>query len=195
MSDSRKNIFLTFDDGPNEPYTSQILDVLKKNQIKASFFVCGSNVERYPEAVRRIIGEGHAVGNHSFSHPFVLSFFGLLPKEIEKTEKIIMKVAGIKTVLFRSPWGLISFRPWLKSYLVRNNYRFVGWDVDSRDWMNPGSNKIIDRVFKKARENSIILLHDGKEARGNGDRSQTVTALPTIIEKLTARGYSFDKIT
>lgn len=186
------DIFLTFDDGPNEPYTSQILDVLKAHEAKATFFVCGMGVERFPQVVRRILDEGHSIGNHAYSHSMLLTITGFLGKEIEKTGELILKTAGVKTRLFRPPWGVAT--PWLKRYLKAHQYQTVLWDVNSYDWSGIPASSIEGIVLKKARPGAIILLHDGKDAKQRHDRSQTVQALPAIIKTLKQRGFCFKSI-
>lgn len=181
-----QKVFLSFDDGPNEPYTSQILDTLKAESVRASFFVCGKNVRRFPEVTKRIVADGHAIGNHSHSHSFFLTLLGLLKKETLETNQIIESVTGVRPTLFRPPWGLAT--PWLKSQIPE--MQIVRWDIDSRDWRRPGVEKIVKRVTKNIRPGAIVLLHDGQKTKG-GDRSQTVTALPLLIRALKDKGYTF----
>ena len=181
------DIFLTFDDGPNEPYTSQILDVLKEHQAMATFFVCGKGVERFPQITRRILDEGHSLGNHAYSHSMLRTITGLLGKEIEKTSELILKTTGAKTHLFRPPWGVAT--PWLKRYLKANKYQTVLWDINSYDWTEIPASSIEGIVLKKARPGAVILLHDGKNSKHHHDRSQTVQALPAIIKALRQKGF------
>jgi len=187
----KKNIFLTFDDGPSEPYTSQILDILKEFEAKASFFVCGENVKQYPQTVERIIEEGHVIGNHTYSHSLILSLFGCLAKEIEKTTKIIQETVGVRTNFFRPPWGLVTSR--LAKYLEKNNYKLILWDINTQDWQRPPVRVIEERIFSKIKPNSIILFHDGHCGKSY-DRSQTVSALPPIIKKLKEQSYILKNI-
>ena len=123
QASKQAKVFLTFDDGPNEPYTSKILDILKEHQAKASFFACGKNIERYPDSIKRIVAEGHTIGNHAYTHSKLISRLGLLAGEIEKTSKIIEQITGRKTHYFRPPWGMLT--PWLRSYLRKNNYQII----------------------------------------------------------------------
>lgn len=181
------DIFLTFDDGPNEPYTSQILDVLKAYEAKATFFVCGMGVERFPQIARRILDEGHSIGNHAYSHSMLLTITGLLGKEIEKTGELIQKTTGVKTRLFRPPWGVAT--PWLKRYLKAHHYQTILWDINSYDWSGMPASSIEGIVLKKAHPGAVILLHDGKNSKQRHDRSQTVQALPPIIKALKQRGF------
>lgn len=181
------DIFLTFDDGPNEPYTSQILDVLKAHEAKATFFVCGMGVERFPHIVRRILEEGHSIGNHAYSHSMLLTITGFLGREIERTGELILKTTGAKTRLFRPPWGVAA--PWLKRYLKTRRYQTILWDVNSYDWSGIPASSIEGIVLKKACPGAVILLHDGKNSKQHHDRSQTVQALPAIIKTLKQRGF------
>jgi len=187
----KKEIFLTFDDGPSEKFTPKILETLKEKNIKATFFVCGKNVQRCPEVLKETVKEGHKIGIHSFSHK--RSFLINYKKEIEKTEEIIFKTVGIKTNLFRAPWGICPF--YIKKYLREKNYLEIFWTIDSKDWKGWEAKKIVKNVIKKInssqREREIILLHDGQECDINFDRSQTVFALKDLIEEFLKRGYSF----
>jgi peptidoglycan/xylan/chitin deacetylase (PgdA/CDA1 family) len=168
-----KKIFLTFDDGPNE-YTLKILEILKKLNVKATFFVCGKNCQKYPEILRKILNEGHSIGNHSFSHS--MKFFFNSKKEIERTNEIIKEITGIETKIFRPPWGILT--PWLKKYLLENGYKTVFWDVDSGDWKG----KISEKIFEKIKPNSIILFHD---------TLQTSLFLSKILENLKRENFVF----
>jgi peptidoglycan/xylan/chitin deacetylase (PgdA/CDA1 family) len=188
MENRKMKICLTFDDGPS-PFTLQILDVLKKFNVKATFFVCGKCIENYPEIAKRIVKEGHKIGNHTFSHSFFLSLSGLLKEEIEKTEEIIYKVTNVKTKLFRPPWGIL--RPWLKKFLKEKGYKIILWDVNSYDWLQIPAKLIEKMVLKKVKENSILLFHDGCHGK-KCSRSQTVIAISSIIKELKKRNCSFE---
>lgn len=182
-----RKVFLTFDDGPNEPYTSRILDILKEFEAKATFFVCGKNVEYFPEVAQRILNEGHAIGNHAYSHSRILTFTGLLRQEIERTTEIIYKTTGVRTNFFRPPWGVVA--PWIKSYLKANNYKLILWDINSYDWAKAPAPVIEEIVLRKIKPDSIILLHDGKNAMLHSNRSQTVLALSSLIKNIKQRGF------
>jgi peptidoglycan-N-acetylglucosamine deacetylase len=187
-----KNVFLTFDDGPNEPYTSQILDILKKFQIKASFFVCGKNVLYYPQVAKNIVKEGHIIANHTYSHSRFLAYTGLLHKEIKKTEKIIQEITGENSKFFRPPWGVVT--PWLRRYLKINDYKLVLYNIEAYDWKKISASVIAKKALEKARPSSIILLHDGSGTCHNSDHRQTVKALPYIIRQLEIEGFVFEGV-
>jgi len=191
-SSPRNSIFLTFDDGPNEPYTSQILDILKHYRACASFFVCGKNALFYPEVTRRIVAEGHSLGNHSYSHSRLLTYAGLLRREIETTDEILQKITGVETRLFRPPWGIAM--PWLGSYIKASGHKMILWDIMAFDWWKVPVSFIINRVSSHARPNAIVLLHDGNQTRKNSNRNRTVLALPGIIEKLKEKDFDFETL-
>jgi peptidoglycan/xylan/chitin deacetylase (PgdA/CDA1 family) len=192
-----KTIYLTFDDGPNEPYTSQILDILKTFGTKAAFFVCGQNIERHPESLKKIFNEGHAIGNHSYSHNMSKVLLGgqALKEEIIKTNRLIKQYAGIDSILYRSPWGLTM--PWLRPWLKANNFNVYHWDIMAYDWRQPPADWMADYIVSKVNikiaPDPIILLHDGNQTMG-GDRSQTVKALPVILESLLKQNYKFQSL-
>jgi len=180
---------LTFDDGPNDIYTPQILEILKSYNVKATFFVCGKNAERYPHILKRIAQEGHSIGNHTYSHNRLLTFLGLLKREVEITQKLITAVTSHTTTLFRPPWG---FAPsWLKRYLMIQGFRLILWDIDPKDWRQPPSDEIVRRIMMEVRDDAIVLLHDGDGIRQKGTRQNTVNALPHLIQLLLQQGYNF----
>jgi len=186
---SEKKVALTFDDGPNEPYTSEILQVLRDNNVRATFFVTGKNVETFPETAREIVREGHAIGNHSYSHKdLVLDTNSQVRQEIVKTSDIIEQVTGQRTNLFRPPYGDKDF---LTLHQVQKlGYLMVEWTVSAQDWRRPGVSRIVRRVVQGVEPGAIVLMHDGDKLR-RGDRSQTVAALPTVIRELRRQGYEF----
>ena len=192
-STQKKLIALTFDDGPYGTSTRQILDILKKENIHATFFVIGQNVLEFPEEVRREIQEGNIIGNHSFNHS------KRLPKmtaeefkiDLDRTEEIIASSTGIRPKLYRPPYGALSTP--MRDVLAQEGYRTSLWNVDPNDWdyAHSPSDKIIHSVLDAVKPNSIVLFHDGRDTQINYPRDNTVTALPIIIEALKAQGYSF----
>lgn len=188
-----KPIYLTFDDGPLEPFTSQILDVLDKYNAKATFFVCGKNAEVFPEIVKKIAAAGHSLGNHSYSHPWVRSYLGLLEKEVKKTDQILYELAGSRPYLLRMPWGI--HWPWVKKFAKDNGYNLLRWDVAGLDWFKVSPEYISGRILRRLRPKSIVLLHDGSMPKGRDSRSNTVKALEQILQALPAQGYYAEKIT
>lgn len=188
-SDQKKVIALTFDDGPDEDFTPQILDILKKNNAKATFFVVGQKVGWNPEIVKRAFDEGHEIGNHTFMHINVCNnSTEKLNSEIIKTQEIIKKVTGKEPTWFRPPYRAINES--LFNLMKSKDMKVVLWsDFDARDWSNPGVGNIISTIEKNAKNGSIVLLHDYNSIRN--DKSQTIKALECIIPELQKQGYEF----
>ena len=185
-----KKVALTFDDGPNEPYTSQILEILKDHNIHATFFMVGKNVETFPDAARAVVAAGHVIGNHSYDHHRLLAKTNEeVRQEILKTEAAVEKATGERTKLFRPPYGDKDI---FTVHQTRDlGYVMVEWSVSAEDWRKPGPEKIVQNVMHGAGNGAIILMHDGDKWRHGSDRSQTVQALPTLIEDLQEAGYEF----
>jgi peptidoglycan/xylan/chitin deacetylase (PgdA/CDA1 family) len=177
------DVALTFDDGPDSRFTPQILAILARENVHATFFMVGANVVKHPQIARRVADEGHAIGNHTFTHPdLIVAAPRRVRSEIERTEQAILRATGIRTDLFRPPYGFRT--PVVYRQLQRDGLRMVEWTLTSQDWRNRGPAKICQRVLRRVRPGSIILFHDGR-----GNRSDTVAALPTIIRALKGRGY------
>lgn len=178
-------IALTFDDGPNPISTSQILAILQRYEIKATFFDTGYLVKDFPNIVRQEFLQGHSIGDHSWSHPQLtnLSAAGIL-SQLVSTSNAIQSVTGVRPTIFRPPYG--SFNRTVVAQAFQQNLTTIVWNNDARDWASPGVNTIVSRVLNEAHNGGIILLHDG-----GGYRYQTVEALPIIITALKQRGYTF----
>jgi len=181
-------VALTFDDGPDPEWTPKVLDVLKAAKIKAAFFLVGVNAERYPNLVRRIVDEGHEIGNHTYYHPnLALCWPEHIRLELNATQLLIQTLTGRATTLFRPPYAadtqparLAELTP--LQIAQDQNYLVVLENIDPQDWARPGADVILQRVKQQRHDGNIILLHDA-----GGDRSQTLEALPRIIEYLQAR--------
>ena len=187
----QKLVALTFDDGPNEPYTARVLDILQREHVHATFFLIGRNVRRFPDTVARIVREGHVVGNHSDSHPLAFAFrpSPQLQQEVDDAEESIHAAGGTYPSLFRPPNGLRS--PWLMSLLEADSLVAVTWDDAPKDWDPRPASELVKRTLEQVHPGAIILLHDGMNLTHEADQSETVKALPGIIEGLRARGYHF----
>jgi len=185
----QRQVALTFDDGPHPPYTGQVLDILERYGVPATFFCIGLNAGARVEEIERMGALGHEFGNHTWSHPFLPELsHAELAEQIARTAEVIAQANGGATPsLFRPPYG--SRTPRVLGWLGELEPRVVLWDVEAADWAMPGADVIARRVLDQARSGSIILLHDG-----GGDRSQTVAALPMIIEGLLERGYQFVRV-
>jgi len=184
-----RRVALTFDDGPLPPYTTEVLRVLERYQVPATFFCIGLNAMAYPDEVRKIRDHGHSFGNHTWSHPFLPELTrSALAEQLDRTAELIATVSGAdRPRFFRPPYG--SRTPEVLRWLGELNTTTVLWDVAPDDWAMPGAQTIATGVVNETTDGSIVLLHDG-----GGDRSQTVAALPSIIESLLDRGFEFVRV-
>jgi peptidoglycan-N-acetylglucosamine deacetylase len=176
-------IAMTFDDGPSEKLTPELLDLLAQHHIHATFFVIGKNVVEHPEILQRAVREGHEIGNHSWSHPS----FGKMRDEkvraeLQKTDDATRAAIGVRPVLMRPPYGSITARQkqWIHSEF---GYRTILWDVDPLDWKRPGPSVITSRIVRETRPGSIILSHDIHPG--------TIKAMPATFDQLEAKGFKF----
>ena len=194
---ANKKIVISFDDGPDPQWTPKMLDILKQKNVPAVFFVIGNMANQRPDILQREYAEGHEIGNHTFTHPR----FDDIPQselrwQLNLTQRLIESTLGVKSILFRPPYG-IDHQPEYAEEVSQlplaqeMGYLIVGQRIDPDDWsLRDGkpipAKEIVDSVLRQADKGNIILLHDG-----GGDRSQTLTALPKIIDALRARGYQF----
>jgi peptidoglycan/xylan/chitin deacetylase (PgdA/CDA1 family) len=177
--ENSKIIALTFDDGPNE-YTLSILDILKRKNVKATFFCIGKNIEKQPEILKRIIEEGHIVGNHSYSHSNFFDFYrkNRLITEIRKTDALIESISGKKVQLFRPPYGVTN--PSIRRALEVTNHKVIGWNIRSLDGILKNEKIIFARINKRIVPGGIVLLHD---------TSHTVAILERLMLHLEENKY------
>jgi len=185
---TQRIVALTFDDGPNPPYTGQILDILKEYHVPATFFVLGQNAEKHPELVRRIVAEGHQIGNHTYSHLDLLKADRpTIADQVDRTSKIIADITGQPPRVVRPPHG---FRDAVViDVMAERGLKVVEWSVASRDWTNPGVDEIVNRTLGRVKNGAVILLHDGDGVAQRASREQTVEATRQIIRQLLAQGY------
>ena len=197
LNTDQRIVALTYDDGPNPPYTERLLDVLAKHHVKATFFLIGNRIEKHPETVNRVIAEGHQIGNHTYSHPLL----GFLPpfyvrREIERTDARLRQQGVMEETVFRAP-VLTRFLPvaWV---LAKRNRAHISCNVWSWDWTTQNPDKITKTVLKKTLSRtgagSIIVLHDGKAENKNANRSGTIAATDQIITALKRDGYQFVRL-
>ncbi|WP_425038536.1 polysaccharide deacetylase family protein [Primorskyibacter sp. S187A] len=176
-------VAMTFDDGPHPKHTPRLLDMLRERNIKATFYLIGNRVVTWPKIAARIAEEGHEVGNHSWSHPF-LSKMGQssVLREIDKTTNAIWHATGRPPVTFRPPYGAFTRaqRTWLHG---ARKLPTILWSVDPADWRRPGANVVASRILKASHKGAIILSHDIH--RG------TIDAMPRTLDGLSARGLKF----
>jgi peptidoglycan-N-acetylglucosamine deacetylase len=176
-------VLLTFDDGPDPEKTPKVLDILAKHNIKAIFFMIGNKAEQQPELIRRVVAEGHLIGNHSYAHNNFMSLFSKknLKADIEKNQMVLEELTGRKIPFFRPPIGYTN--PTYAKVLKEMRLTNVGWTVRSYDSVYKEPNKLIERLLSKIAPGSIVLLHDNLQV--------TVDALDHFIAKATANGIKF----
>jgi peptidoglycan-N-acetylglucosamine deacetylase len=178
-------VYLTFDDGPTPAWTPRVLALLARYQARATFFVLGRSAAAYPELVRQEFAAGHGVGNHTWSHRRLTNLRGAqLVAEVNGTSTVIQQITGAPVRCLRPPFATVDAA---SAEQVRAlGLRLVLWDIDTNDWLRPGTGAIAGRVLGRVRSGDVILMHDG-----GGDRSQTVAALEQVLATLSARGYRF----
>lgn len=185
LKNSEKVIALTVDDGPWPETTEEMLDIFQQNDVKATFFWIGKSIENSPEIARRVVAQGHAIGNHTWHHWYDPMDAATAASEIDRTAKLIYETTGVKTTFFRPPGGVLNNG--LAKYAQEQNYSVVMWSVTSAD-TDPRAQPeaFVDNVLKGAKPGAIVLMHDG-----GGDRSRTIKALPDMIAGLKKEGYRF----
>jgi peptidoglycan/xylan/chitin deacetylase (PgdA/CDA1 family) len=183
----RPCVCLTFDDGPHAETTPRLLDLLRQKNVKATFFVVGREAERHPDLVRRLIDEGHTVGNHTYSHPALFCFLtpARLRSEVERTQATLARLIGRPPRLFRSPVGLRH--PFLAGVLEDAGVEYISWELRTFD-THPGSaTSFRDRILEGVGPGDIVLMHD-RPALGT---TALFSVLPEVIDRLKDRGYEF----
>ena len=180
----KKVIALTFDDGPWPNTTAKVLDILKKNRIKSTFFVVGQNVKNYPDLTKQIVADGHVIANHTWHHWYHNMNAQAAAYEVANTGDIIYQTTGVRTSLFRPPGGIMNNG--VAAYAKNNKYAVIMWSADSMDYSRPAVPRLMNNIFREAKPGGIVLMHDG-----GGDRSHTVKALPEIISRFRKQGYEF----
>lgn len=180
-----KELAITFDDGPNE-LTPKFLEILEKFQAKATFFCIGKNVEKYPEIVKSIIQQGHTIGNHTFNHSNQNGFFNTskVIDEISKTENVIYEITGMKTNLFRPPFGITN--PNIAKAINKLQYRSIGWNIRSLDTVIKNPNQLYKKVKNKVNPGSIILFHDNS--------LHSLIVLEQLLRDLSKDNYTFKTV-
>lgn len=190
-STPQKLVALTFDDGPYGTSTEQILAILKREQVPATFFLMGENVLKYPELTREIVADGHEIGNHTFSHRDLktLKLTSALD-DIERGEAAIASTTGQRPKLFRPPYGSISGL--LIPRVEKRGYKLIFWNVDPDDWDIRTSSMEIEKWIRTHEKPKMVIdFHDGRDTHINYPRDNTVGALPFVIEDLKKDGYTF----
>ena len=183
-------IALTFDDGPNDPYTLKLLDVLAKHDVCATFFLIGRYVRQRPDIAVEINRGGHILGNHTLTHPLLISTsFKRSLREIAHCQAAIRDATGEHAQLFRPPWG--GRRPGTFRLVRQLGLEPVMWNVTGYDWDAPSADYIEQKVTSKIRGGDVILLHDGGHKAFGTDRSKTVEVVDRLISRYKGEGYQF----
>lgn len=176
-------VAITFDDGPHPQNTPRLLDMLKERNIKATFYVIGKSVEAHPQIIRRMVAEGHEIGNHTWSHPNLTKLSqSAVEQELRKCEAAIAKAAAVRPRTMRPPYGAFtqSQRVWAFDNF---GYPTILWDVDPQDWKRPGVSVVANRIVSNTQNGSIILAHDLHKT--------TVDSMPRALDDLLRKGYKF----
>ena len=189
-----RTLALTYDDGPNDPWTMRLLEVLQKQQIQATFFMMGQYVRERPEIARAVREAGHTIGNHSFTHPNLI-FAGetKLRLELEETSKAIEDATGERPLLFRPPFG--GRRPGTFKVVKELGMLPVMWRVICYDWKANSHEQILEHARRQIVGGEVVLLHDGGHLCMGEDRSHTLRATGELISEYKDRGYQFTTVT
>ncbi len=173
-------VAITFDDGPSPQHTTEILDILKANNVNAAFFCIGKNIQSNPELTKRIIAEGHMIGNHSYSHHFFFDFFSRMKmiNEIDTTNHAVANITGTRPIFFRPPYGVTT--PVLAKAIQTAGMITIGWSLRSMDTVTKEKNRLVTNIGSKLRGGDILLLHDTEKV--------TAAALQDIIELIKQKG-------
>lgn len=176
-------IALTFDDGPHATNTPRLLDILRSKNVKATFYVTGENARRYPHILRRMIAEGHEIGNHTLTHGKITRMNeSQVRQEIVATHQAVQSATGVIPRSFRPPYGATTpeINSWIKAEFGMPS---ITWSVDPEDWKKPGVNVVTSRLVNGASRGGILLLHD--------IHAPSIDATPGAIDRLAARGFQF----
>ncbi len=183
VSVSQPCVAMTFDDGPHPSNTPRLLDMLKQRNIKATFFVVGTNSQAYPQILRRMIAEGHEIANHTWTHANITTLStDALRRELRDSADAITKATGVTPTLFRPPYGATTAN--IKA-LIKSEFGYpsIIWSVDPEDWKRPGVQVVADRLVAGARPGGILLAHD--------IHKPTIDAMPSALDRLLAKGFQF----
>lgn len=185
-----RQLALTYDDGPNDPYTLRLLEVLARHEVHATFFLIGRFVAEKPEVASEIVRAGHAVGNHTFNHPnLIFCSAARVRNELERCREILTETVATHSALWRPPYG--ARLPHVLSVSRRLGLIPVMWSVSSNDWKISSAAGIERRVGERVRGGDVILMHDGAHVRMGADRKPTVEATAALIPRLKNEGYEF----
>lgn len=181
---------LTYDDGPNDPWTPRLLEVLERHSVKATFFLVGKFVEQKPEIARSIAAAGHSLGLHTWDHPnLIFKSRAEVRSQLERTRKVIYNSTGVETRLMRPPFG--ARRPATLRTIRALGLEPVMWNVTCYDWKPTTAEKVVAHVKRQLHGGDVILMHDGGHVRMGADRSHSVEATDRVIPQYVSEGYRF----
>jgi peptidoglycan/xylan/chitin deacetylase (PgdA/CDA1 family) len=190
VNSGSKLLALTYDDGPNDPWTPRLLEVLARHDVRATFFMLGRYVRQRPNIARQVAEAGHAIGNHTFSHPnLIFSSLAQILAQINDCDHALNDAVGEHSKLFRPPFG--GRRPDVLSRARREGFIPVMWSVSAYDWNAGPPEKIEHKVASQVRGGDVILMHDGGHLALGTDRSASVAATDRIITRYKSEGYRF----
>ncbi len=185
-----KQLALTYDDGPNDPHTLRLLEILARHNVQATFFVIGHFVAQRPDLAREIVNAGHAIGNHTFSHPnLIFCSEKQTRRELQQCQQALNDAVGQTGALFRPPFG--GRRPGTLQIVRSLGFEPIMWRVTGYDWKGRSAEYIEYKIRKQLRGGDVILLHDGSHFAFGSDRSQTVIATDRLIPWCKSQGYEF----
>ncbi|MGB6679483.1 MAG: polysaccharide deacetylase family protein [Terriglobales bacterium] len=185
-----RQLALTFDDGPNDPHTLRLLEVLARHNVKATFFLIGRYVKQRPDIALELVRAGHVVGNHTFSHPnLIFSSARETKTQLQDCQQVLTDAAGAHSRLFRPPFG--GRRPGTLKIVRALGLEPVMWNVTGWDWKGKPAEYVEKKVSQQIRGGDVILLHDGSHATFGADRSRTVVATDRLIARYKSEGYEF----
>jgi peptidoglycan/xylan/chitin deacetylase (PgdA/CDA1 family) len=185
-----KQLALTYDDGPNDPHTLRLMEVLAKHDVRATFFLIGRYVQQRPDIARELVKAGHVVGNHTFTHPLLIfQSVAEIRSQLEDCERALTDAVGEHSNLFRPPFG--GRRPAVLRIARERGLVPVMWNVTGYDWSAPSVEHIERKVTRHVRGGDVILLHDGGHLAMGAERSRTVLATDRLIARYRAEGYEF----
>lgn len=187
-------VALTFDDGPDAEFTPKILEVLREKNVKAAFFIIGQNAQKAPEVLKKIVAEGHIIGNHSHTHDTLINILHSrkLRTNILGCSAVIEDLAGVTPRFYRAPFGFKN--PSTGDVLNDLGMICIGWQARVFDGLGKNANALTNRMIRKAKPGGVLLLHDGSGPQGESDRKATLDALPRIIDGLRERGLTFKRL-
>jgi peptidoglycan/xylan/chitin deacetylase (PgdA/CDA1 family) len=182
---SERWIALSFDDGPDE-YSSRLLDILKENQVEAAFFCIGKKITGNEELIKRMVREGHIIGNHSFSHHPLFDLFSSrkMLNDIKKTSHLVENITGLLPRFFRPPYGVTN--PNLKKAVLQGGFISIGWSIRSYDTVIKNQQHLLNKILSLLKPGAILLLHDTSEA--------TVIILPDLLKSIRDKGYQIIRL-